>query len=319
MSLRLALLVLIGLLGACARTTVTLVDASHLPVRAELADVPFYPQEDFQCGPAALATMLSQRGIDATPDALVEQVYIPQRKGSLQVEMVAAARSAGLLVYPLRPRLEDVLTEIASGNPVLVLQNLAFDRWPQWHFAVVVGFDLERQEIILRSGTTERWVGGFREFERSWAKGGRWAVLTLIPDQIPETAQEAVWLRSASDMEEVGQRRGARQAYDAATARWGSALAYFALANSQYGSGEMHAAEASLRASVRVDQRFAIGWFNLSQVMAEQGCISEARQARACSARLAPGDDRLKAPLPAAAEQAARQCAPPPSCPLPVH
>ncbi|MFT7967436.1 peptidase C39, partial [Salmonella enterica subsp. enterica serovar Enteritidis] len=86
--------------------------------------------------------------------------------------MVAAARSAGLLVYPLRPRLEDVLTEIASGNPVLVLQNLAFDRWPQWHFAVVVGFDLERQEIILRSGTTERWVGGFREFERSWAKGG---------------------------------------------------------------------------------------------------------------------------------------------------
>ncbi len=314
---RFVILLLIGLIGGCARTTVTLVDDAQLPVWVELVDVPFYPQEDYQCGPAALATMLSQRGIPATPDALVEQVYIPQRKGSLQVEMVAAARSSGLLVYPLRGRLTDVLAEVAAGNPVLVLQNLAFDRWPQWHFAVVVGYDLAEQNIVLRSGTTERWVGGFREFERSWAKGDRWAVVTLHPDQIPRGAQETVWLRSASDLEEVGQNRAARMAYEAASERWNSALTLFALANSQYASGDRAGAEQSLRSSVRRDPRFAIGWFNLSQVMAEQGCDSGARLARECATRLAPEDDRFKETLPVQVGKSAAQCRPPPSCSLP--
>src|SRR5690606_40172617 len=88
------------------------------------------------CSSDLLATMLNQRGIDTAPEQLVERVYLPERKGSLQVEMVAAARAHGLLVYPLQPKLETLLTEVAAGNPVLVLQNLAFDRWPQWHFAV---------------------------------------------------------------------------------------------------------------------------------------------------------------------------------------
>ncbi|MCW8157531.1 hypothetical protein D7243_15160 [Stutzerimonas stutzeri] len=314
MSQRLLILLLIGLLGGCARTTVTTVDDPQLPARAELLDVPFYPQEDYQCGPAALATMLSQRGVTATPDALVDQVYIPQRKGSLQVEMVAAARSSGLLVYPLQPRLDNLLAEVAAGNPVLVLQNLAFDRWPQWHFAVVVGYDLSKQQIVLRSGTTKRWVGSFGEFELSWAKAERWAVVTLKPDQMPHTAQETVWLRSASDLEEVGQARAARIAYEAAAERWESALSLFALANSQYAAGEKTAAEESLRASVLLDPGFAIGWFNLSQVLAEQGCASLARDAHACAIRIAPNDERLRVPLPVGEGGRAAQCLPVPPC-----
>ncbi|MCQ4295012.1 PA2778 family cysteine peptidase [Pseudomonas stutzeri] len=317
MSQRLLILLLFAVLGGCARTAVTLVDDAQLPARAELVEVPFYPQDEYQCGPAALATMLSQRGVATTPDALVDQVYIPQRKGSLQVEMVAAARSSGLLVYPLQPRLEDLLAEVAAGNPVLVLQNLAFDRWPQWHFAVVVGYDLPKQQIVLRSGTTKRWVGSFREFERSWAKAERWAVVTLRPDQMPSTARETVWLRSASDLEEVGRTRAAQVAYEAAAAHWNSALSRFALANSQYAVGEKAAAEESLRMSVRLDPGFAIGWFNLSQVLAERGCGSLARDAQACAVRIAPDDARLKAPLPAQGSGQAAQCLPIPLCSSP--
>jgi len=314
LSQRLLILLLIGLLGGCARTTVTIVDHAQLPTRAELANVPFYPQEDYQCGPAALATMLAQRDIDATPEALVEQVYIPKRKGSLQVEMVAAARSAGLLVYPLQPSLNDLLAEVAAGNPVLVLQNLAFDRWPRWHFAVVVGYDLADQKIVLRSGTTRRLVVSFHEFDRSWRKAERWAVLTLQPQRLPQTAQETVWLRSASDLEEVGQLRAARVAYEAGARRWNSALTQFALANSQYAAGEKAAAEESLRLSVRLDPAFAIGWFNLSQVMAERGCETSARQAQACAIQMDPDDARLRAPLPTQESQRAASCLPSPPC-----
>ena len=317
MNLRFLILLLFGLLGACARTPVIPVDnGAGLPERVELTEVPFFPQRDYQCGPAALATMLNQRGIDTTPERLVERVYIPERKGSLQVEMVAAARAHGLLVYPLQPKLETLLTEVAAGSPVLVLQNLAFDRWPQWHFAVVVGYDLAEQQIVLRSGTTKRWVGSFRQFERSWMKGDRWAVLTLEPDQLPASAQETVWLAAASDLEQVGQVKAAQRAYQTAAEHWQSGLPWFALANNRYSAGERLAAEQALRTSLEKDGRFAPAWFNLSQVLAERGCSSAAADARTCAVRLAPGDERFAAALSSAGEAAA-SCQALPRCPAP--
>ena len=118
---------------------------SDLPVRAELTDVPFFAQEDYQCGPAALAMALNAAGVGVTPDALVNQVYIPARKGSLQVEMLASARRHGLLAYELAPELKDVLAEVAAGNAVIVLQNQGLWSFhPYWHYAVVIGYDLEK-------------------------------------------------------------------------------------------------------------------------------------------------------------------------------
>ncbi|MGA0033840.1 MAG: hypothetical protein ACO3HA_10980, partial [Burkholderiales bacterium] len=60
-----------------------------LPAQAELAAAPFFPQEEYQCGPAALATVLAYSGAAATPEVLVPQVYLPGREGSLQTEMLA--------------------------------------------------------------------------------------------------------------------------------------------------------------------------------------------------------------------------------------
>jgi len=280
-----------------------------------LDEVPFFPQQDYQCGPAALATMLTQRGIDTGPEQLVERVYLPGRKGSLQVEMVAAARSHDLLVYPLEPRLEALLAEVAAGNPVLVLQNLAFDSWPQWHFAVVVGYDLSNQTIVLRSGTTRRWTGSFRQFERSWAKGDRWAMVTVMPDQLPQTAKETVWLKAANDLEQTGRIDAALQAYETAAEHWSGGLSWFALANSWYAQGDKRAAESALRTSIQRDVSFAAGWFNLSQVLAERGCTVQSSKARACAVRLAPKDERFAAELSAGQGEAAA-CEAPPPCPV---
>jgi hypothetical protein len=37
--------------------------------------------------------------------------------------------------------------QLEAGRPVLVLQNLALKLWPQWHYAVVVGYLPEHQAI----------------------------------------------------------------------------------------------------------------------------------------------------------------------------
>ena len=86
------------LLTACAKSPVLPPETSRLPERVELSSTPFFAQSAYQCGPAALATMLNQRGVTTSPGLLQDRVYIPGREGSLQVEMVAAARAHDELI-----------------------------------------------------------------------------------------------------------------------------------------------------------------------------------------------------------------------------
>lgn len=303
------------LLGGCARAPQLPADIDALPRRVELADVQFFPQQEFQCGPAALATLLNQRGVRVTPRQLKERVFIPERQGSLQVELVAAAREQGLLVYPLRPRLEDVLKEVAAGNPVLVLQNNGLDWLPVWHYAVVVGFDRDRHELVLRSGITRRLVIDYTAFTVTWARSQRWAVLTLPADRLPATADPLRWLRAAHDLEETGRQPQAEQAYRTATQAWPQEpLGWFALANSRYAAGRLDAAEEALRHSLAARPRFAAGWYNLANLLGERGCVSQAHAAARCARQLAPGDARF-AVLPGLSPAATARCEALPTCP----
>ena len=74
------------------------------PAQVELEATPFFPQSEYQCGPAALATVLAAGAVEVTPDEHVPEVYLPARRGSLQVELVAATRARGRLPYLLAPR-----------------------------------------------------------------------------------------------------------------------------------------------------------------------------------------------------------------------
>ena len=96
----------LGLLSGCAATqTTALLSAPHadLPRQVELKATPFIAQERYQCGPAALAMSLRAAGFAIDADALVPQVYLPQREGSLQVEMLAAGRRNGALQHDDSP------------------------------------------------------------------------------------------------------------------------------------------------------------------------------------------------------------------------
>jgi hypothetical protein len=76
-------------------------DAGDLPPKHELKVVPFYPQEEYQCGPASLAMTLAWSGLPIDPDALTSQVFTPSLKGSLPPAMVAATRRQGRVAYPV--------------------------------------------------------------------------------------------------------------------------------------------------------------------------------------------------------------------------
>lgn len=217
-------------------------------VRADIPDAPFFSQEEFQCGPAALATTLVHAGTVVTPAELVQRVYLPGREGSLQVEMLAAPRRYGKVAYPLAPRFDDLLREVAAGNPVLVLQDNGIGPISTWHYAVVVGFDYPAGELYLRSGVTERLAIPFTVFEYTWKKANYWAMVTMPPHRLPVTATETAYLSAIAAMARVSERTDTMQAYSAFLVRWpGNVAASMALANLHYLRGELPEAETILR------------------------------------------------------------------------
>lgn len=248
-----------------------------LPSAVELDQSPFFPQEEFQCGPAALATTLNTAGIAATPEALVRQVFLPARRGSLQAEMLAAARRHGTLAVTLPPRMDALLAEVADGTPVIVLQNLALDWMPMWHYAVVIGYDLAAGEIILRSGRTRRQVMAMPAFERTWERSRHWAMVTVPPGTIPETVAESDYLQAAVAFEKVASAAAARNAYFAATEKWPhNQLALLGHGNTAFSLQDWHAAETAFRklADLASDPVPALN--NLALTLDEQGQLAQA-------------------------------------------
>ena len=159
------------------------------PVKHELDTVPFYPQKEYQCGPASLAMALAWSGLRIDPDDLAPQVYTPSLKGSLQPAMITAARRHSRVAYPISGA-NALLQEIAAGHPVIVLQNLGLYWIPVWHYAVVIGYDLNQEVIILHSGITNRKTTALKTFENTWARSNHWGLLVLPPNQLPATAEE---------------------------------------------------------------------------------------------------------------------------------
>ncbi len=270
-------------LGACAtppQTRQMLVSPpAALPRHAELAEVPYFAQDAYQCGPASLAMVLNAVAIPVTPETLKPELYLPERHGSLQVEMMAAARRHGAVSYQLAPVLNDVLREVAAGTPVIVLQNLAYAWYPVWHYAVVVGYDIERAEIILRSGPEQRQILPMRTFEYTWARSGYWAMVALPPGRIPATAEANAFVSAVSALEKISSPERVQSSYIAALDRWpGNLSAQIGIGNAAYRLHDLVGAERAFRQAANDHPDSVAALNNLAQTLADQGRFPEALQ-----------------------------------------
>ena len=269
-----------ALLTGCASWTPQTKElAQHRPAGIpgihELTETPFFPQDDYQCGPAALATVMVAAGVKVTPEELVPQVYLPERKGSLQVEMLAAARRHGLVSYQLPPTYAALVQEIAAGTPVILLQNLGIK--DGWHYAVAIGYDWDNGMLQLRSGRNERQELPFGMNEMAWRRSGYWAMVAVPPDRIPASAEENRWLAAIAAFERTGQAAPARIAYSNFLKRWPENVnAAVGLANTHYALGELKDAERVLRDAAQRAPDSVIVLNNLAQVLADQGRAAEA-------------------------------------------
>ena len=264
----------------------------------ELTDVPFFPQTIHQCGPAALATVLVTTGVDTTPEHLTPLVYIPGRRGSLQVEMLAAARSKGRVAWGLAPEFSQVQAELAAGNPVLVLQDLGALGIRRWHFAVVIGYEAERDLVILRSGTTRRQVLRGKDFLKTWAPGNNWAAVITRPDEPPATATGGGFIRALADAGRTLPAGGLSAGHAAALERWPQdPLVLLANGNDAYAGQRFTDAIGLYRRLLENDPGNVAGRNNLANALLDAGCPAQAlAEARQAVAQLQAGSP-LEAPV----------------------
>jgi hypothetical protein len=253
--------------------------APRLPDAVWLRDVPFVAQPEWQCGPAALSIAMAAAGRPVPVRVLADSAFVPGLQGTLQAEMLAATRRQGMLATVLPASFDALRRELAAGRPVVVLQNLGLAAWPKWHYAVLVGYDDRAAEVRLHSGDEPSMAMGRRTFERTWARGDRWAIAVTPPSVLPESADEASAIRAAIGLERTDTTAASR-AWEAVIARWPrSAMARFGRANLRFAGGDARSAVDDYRAAVAIDPGFADAWNNLAQALAALGEPAAASEA----------------------------------------
>ncbi len=265
------------LLAQAGCSTQLLRDAGAMQPDVAIAHIAYFPQREHQCGPAALATLLTATGEAVSPDALTREVYIPGRSGSVQAEMLAATRRHARIALELEPELRALLQELEQGRAVLVLQNFGLPSLPLWHYAVVVGYDRGRDALLLSGANGRPQRLAARRFMGTWRRAGKWAFMALRPGELPVAASAVHYLDAVAALETLGQREDAFTSYQAAVGRWpAEPLAWFALANNRLAAGRNAEAEAAYREVLRVQPNHLPARNNLALLLAHRGCIAEA-------------------------------------------
>ena len=215
--MRAALLVAgcVAVLAGCAGSVAP--EVKRLPERVELSGT-FYRGEANQSGPQVLASLLSQQGIVITPGLLEKPLRLPGAEDKLQENMQNLAREYGMVGYPLDKNLPALLTQVAAGYPVMVRFSEGSAFWAEPRYAILSGYDRNKQKVLLRAGMNRRELMGFSAFESAFEKSGGWAILIQKPSQIPAAVDSQRWLKAADELSRAGQEPEAAQARKALAA-----------------------------------------------------------------------------------------------------
>ncbi|MFY0667910.1 MAG: PA2778 family cysteine peptidase [Alteromonas stellipolaris] len=225
-------LILSGCQGTPQADRIALQKPSGVPLRHTIDRVPFYAQEQFYCGPTTLSEVFEYYGHSVSANDLAPQIFIPDKEGSLQLEMIAATRQYDFLPYTERGTLTKLMQLVSSDIPVIVFQNLSIQLLPQWHYAVVTGFDLTTRTITLHTGVTPNHMMSFELFEKTWGRGNYWLLAPVPLNKTSGSMNPFTYVSAAYDMLEVGKGEQAAAFLQTATKQWPNQwLAYFLLGN----------------------------------------------------------------------------------------
>ena len=137
-----------------------------------LPGVPFYAQEGrYDCGPAALASLLAHRGASVSLPQIRAATYTPALQGSLLPDLENYARNLGYETRSGRGDLALLRGAIDASRPVLIPLEMGRWRLTRPHYLVVFGY--VGSDFVVHAGKQARRTIAAAELDRRWQKLNR--------------------------------------------------------------------------------------------------------------------------------------------------
>jgi ABC-type bacteriocin/lantibiotic exporter with double-glycine peptidase domain len=140
-----------------------------------IENVPFFPQDDYQCGPSSLAGVLNYWGINVSTDEIAREIFSESARGTLNIDMLLYAQRKGLNAIQYDGDVEDLKRNIDSNYPVIVLVDFGISFHRINHFMVVVGYN--ENGLIINSGKKKEKFIYKKDFVKAWGKTNYWTLL----------------------------------------------------------------------------------------------------------------------------------------------
>jgi len=141
---------------------------------AQLANVPFFPQLDYQCGPASLAGVLNYYGKKITPEEVAQAIFRKNIRGTVTIDMVLYAREQDFAATWFSGSVGEIVEAIDNRSPLIVMVDYGFSVISRNHYMVVVGYD--PRGIVANSGTSRETHILWSDFLPIWERAKRWTL-----------------------------------------------------------------------------------------------------------------------------------------------
>lgn len=136
----------------------------------KIEGVPFFKQERLQCGPSALAGVMSFYGIKVDKARIIQETFTEELKGSLITDLEQYARGRGLQAKSGQGNMDTIKGSILARKPVIVLIDMGVWQVTKPHYILVFGFN--EDGFIAHDGRREAVLFKYARFKKRWEKMG---------------------------------------------------------------------------------------------------------------------------------------------------
>ncbi len=133
-----------------------------------IKDVPGFIQDDYMCGPAALASVMAFYGEQTGPDEIARAAYLKGLKGTLMVDLLIYAKGRGFNASYYRGGMDDLREKLKDGRPLILFLNAGRGLTERGHYITVFGYSDAADAVVAHTGIEKEAVLGYKELESTW-------------------------------------------------------------------------------------------------------------------------------------------------------
>lgn len=159
------------------------------PAAYRISDVPLVEAHEGWCGPAALAAVLRFHGDDARAAEIADDIYLADRRGALNLDLLVWARRRGYEASAGEGSTVALMQTVVRDRPVICMIRRRGPLAGRNHFIVIRGYEDSGEVWLADTGDDREVRVAAADFERDWSSCGRW--MLVVEGKKADSASEA--------------------------------------------------------------------------------------------------------------------------------